>query len=189
MQYPTNFGSHTHKECANFNNGFCTLSGAIVDPNGPACPNFTPKTITTMPQPVNPQIQQTWRLPPYPQQPALYSAQRSYLPPSYIPYPWEMYGYNTLYPPFFTYLWNPYRYFSYWIMPWFNFPWEYMGYGYPAYDYEYQPYPLMFPSPFQVPPELLNEELAMLEAYKRELQAEIEEIEVRIRELKRWIGR
>lgn len=34
----------THRECANFSNGFCKLYGVSVDPNGPACPNFTPKT-------------------------------------------------------------------------------------------------------------------------------------------------
>ena len=188
MQYPVNFRSHTHKECANFNNGFCTLGGATVDPDGVACPNFTPKNITTMPQPVNPKIQRTWQLPPYPQQPALYSAQQFHPPPSHILYPWEMYDY-IWYPPFFAYLWNPYGYFSYWMMPWFNFLWQYDRYEYPAYSHEYKPYSLMFPSPFQVPLELLNEELAMLEAYRRELQAEIEEIDVRIRELKRWIGK
>ena len=32
-----------HGDCANFRNGFCTLYGTAVDPNGPACPNFTPR--------------------------------------------------------------------------------------------------------------------------------------------------
>lgn len=33
-----------HKECANFENGFCTAYDITVNPNDPACPNFTPKT-------------------------------------------------------------------------------------------------------------------------------------------------
>ncbi len=184
-----NSAFHTHKECAHFNNGFCTLSGAIVDPEGPACPNFTPKIEAAAPQPAPPQIQQAWR-PPAHLQPAFYPVQQSSSPLGYVPYPWA-YGYM-MHPPFFTGSWNPYEFFDYWMMPWLNFPWPYMGYEPPIYGYgrqPYPPYPLMPPSPFQAPPELLNEELAALEAYKRELQAEIEEINARIRELRRWIGR
>lgn len=32
----------THKQCANFNNGFCLIYGIAVDPDAPACPNFRP---------------------------------------------------------------------------------------------------------------------------------------------------
>ena len=35
-----------HRDCEYFNNGFCNLSGAAVDPYGPACPRFTPKNTT-----------------------------------------------------------------------------------------------------------------------------------------------
>ncbi|RLI05368.1 hypothetical protein DRO24_05945 [Candidatus Bathyarchaeota archaeon] len=40
MAYPT------HRECANFRDGRCLLLGIEVDPNGPACPNFTPRIQT-----------------------------------------------------------------------------------------------------------------------------------------------
>jgi len=33
----------THKECAYFSDGFCTLSGVAVDRDEAACPNFTPR--------------------------------------------------------------------------------------------------------------------------------------------------
>ncbi|RJS68291.1 hypothetical protein CW693_04745, partial [Candidatus Bathyarchaeota archaeon] len=36
----------THKQCANYKNGFCTIYGIPVNPDDPACPNFTPKTMT-----------------------------------------------------------------------------------------------------------------------------------------------
>jgi len=32
-----------HKDCINFENGYCRLFNIPVDPNGPACPNFKPK--------------------------------------------------------------------------------------------------------------------------------------------------
>lgn len=37
----------THKECIHFNNGFCILNNVSVDPNQLACPNFTPKNVTS----------------------------------------------------------------------------------------------------------------------------------------------
>ena len=40
----------THKQCANYRDGFCTFYGIPVNPDEPACPNFTPKTITQTPQ-------------------------------------------------------------------------------------------------------------------------------------------
>ena len=42
-------GKPTHKECINFRDGICTLYGIPVDPNQPACPNFTPKTAYQQP--------------------------------------------------------------------------------------------------------------------------------------------
>ncbi len=42
--------SATHKECAHFSDGFCTLNGVTVDPEQLACPNFTPKGTMTTPQ-------------------------------------------------------------------------------------------------------------------------------------------
>ena len=45
-------GFPTHKQCANFNNGFCLIHGIAVNPDDPACPNFTPN-ITEQSQ-VNP---------------------------------------------------------------------------------------------------------------------------------------
>lgn len=33
----------THRECANYSNGYCRLFNVRVDPNGPACPNFRPR--------------------------------------------------------------------------------------------------------------------------------------------------
>lgn len=37
-------GFPTHKYCANFKNGFCMAYRIAVNPDEPACPNFTPKT-------------------------------------------------------------------------------------------------------------------------------------------------
>ena len=46
MAYSTGYGHPIHRDCASFSNGFCTLSGVVVDPNGAACPRFTPKRKT-----------------------------------------------------------------------------------------------------------------------------------------------
>jgi hypothetical protein len=45
-------GFPTHQDCANFRNGLCTLNGIAVNPNGAACPKFTPRSITATPQAV-----------------------------------------------------------------------------------------------------------------------------------------
>jgi hypothetical protein len=37
-------GFHTHKQCANFKNGFCMAYEIIVNPDDLACPNFVPRT-------------------------------------------------------------------------------------------------------------------------------------------------
>lgn len=44
-------GFPTHKQCANFKNGFCITYGIAVNPDEIACPNFVPKT-TEQTQPV-----------------------------------------------------------------------------------------------------------------------------------------
>ena len=46
MTYSTEYGYPVHRNCLHFQNGFCTLSGVTVDPNGTACPRFTPKSTT-----------------------------------------------------------------------------------------------------------------------------------------------
>jgi hypothetical protein len=46
MAYSAGYGYPIHGECASFRNGFCTLSGVAVDPNGAACTRFTPKRKT-----------------------------------------------------------------------------------------------------------------------------------------------
>ncbi len=43
-------GFPIHRNCSNFRNGLCTLTGAAVDPNGYVCPNFTPKSLAETPQ-------------------------------------------------------------------------------------------------------------------------------------------
>jgi len=177
MGRSTNFGFHTHKECASFSSGFCIMSGIVVDPNGTACPNFTPKRMITTPHSARafPQAQQTRWLPPYFSE----STRQFYYSPGYIPNLWEMYSYQ-IYP------WNSYEYFDYLMMLWLNFPLPYAEYCRPAYVYGYQPY-YVFTHSHQLPPQTPYEELIMLEAYRRELQAEIEELDARIRKLKRWV--
>ena len=46
MAYSTVYGYSVHRDCVNFQNGLCTLIGVAVDPNGAACPRFTPRSIT-----------------------------------------------------------------------------------------------------------------------------------------------
>ena len=40
------YGYPVHRNCVNFQNGLCTLSGVAVNPYGAACPRFTPKNTT-----------------------------------------------------------------------------------------------------------------------------------------------
>ena len=44
MAYSTEYGPSVHRDCVNFQNGLCTLSGVAVDPNGAVCPRFTPRS-------------------------------------------------------------------------------------------------------------------------------------------------
>jgi hypothetical protein len=70
-------GFHTHKQCANFKNGFCMAYGIAMNPDDPACPNFVPKTTEqaqTVPrtspipyQPVAPPMQPAGNFPQFPQ--------------------------------------------------------------------------------------------------------------------------
>lgn len=47
MTYPRwQRGFATHKKCAYFSGGFCTLNGVMVGSDQPACPNFQPKDTT-----------------------------------------------------------------------------------------------------------------------------------------------
>lgn len=69
MSYSKQSGFPIHRNCANFRNGFCTLTGAAVDPSESACPNFTPKSLVETPraakayagtrQPYQPRLPQT----------------------------------------------------------------------------------------------------------------------------------
>lgn len=52
MGYSTNRGFPIHRNCTNFQNGRCMLLGIEVNPDGPACPNFTPKSMTETSLPV-----------------------------------------------------------------------------------------------------------------------------------------
>jgi len=51
---PSSYPRPTHKDCVNFKEGGCTLDNVAVDPNGFACPRFTPRTGVGQPYP--PQI-------------------------------------------------------------------------------------------------------------------------------------
>jgi hypothetical protein len=75
----------THRDCANFRKGLCTLNDIAVDPNGPVCPNFVPKgAMTTQPiARVPPQARQPYnlytpRIQSYPPYVPLYPTQASY---------------------------------------------------------------------------------------------------------------
>ena len=60
-------GTRIHKECAHFNNGFCTLNSIPVNPEQPACLRFTPKNVTVAAPGVKPYIQPPQITPLYPQ--------------------------------------------------------------------------------------------------------------------------
>lgn len=47
MGYTSRREYPVHGNCANYKNEICTLTGANVDPNGPACPRFKPKGLKT----------------------------------------------------------------------------------------------------------------------------------------------
>jgi hypothetical protein len=91
MEYSTQPGFPAHRDCANFRNGLCTLNGVAVNPNGTACPRFTPKSVMATPQAVRayPGARQPYQ--PYPPPQIGYS-----LPPPYAYPPWI--GYRHGYP-------------------------------------------------------------------------------------------
>ena len=49
ISYSKQSGFPIHGNCANFRSGLCTLNGVAVDPDGAACPSFTPKSVIAMP--------------------------------------------------------------------------------------------------------------------------------------------
>jgi len=88
MGYSTKHGFPAHQDCANFRDGVCILNGVAVNPNGIACPNFTPKSKMATPQTVKayPGIKQPYQ--PHPPQIG-YS-----LSPPYAYPPWIGYGHG-----------------------------------------------------------------------------------------------
>jgi len=177
MSYPAQYGFPTHKECTNFRNGICVLNGAAVDPYGPVCPSFMPKTTTDAARTQRQRIVQQPGMRPEtsrtmtPPQPPYPFSQFSY-PPTYAPDPSEAYGHPSypIYPPVFMYPQPPYGYRT------FPYPGDVSqaGYGYPSY----------YPYPYPTYPQSTYEELSMLEAYREGLKAEIESVNARIRELR-----
>jgi hypothetical protein len=49
MSYSKQSKFSIHSNCVNFRNGLCSLTGAPVDPDGNACPNYTPKSLAETP--------------------------------------------------------------------------------------------------------------------------------------------
>jgi len=54
---------YIHKNCIYYSDGFCTFNGVSVNPDGPACPRFTPRQATRGDKQEEPQPSQ-----PYPPQ-------------------------------------------------------------------------------------------------------------------------
>jgi hypothetical protein len=50
MTHSKQHGFATHENCTNFRSEYCSVYGIVVNPDSPACPNFTPKSIIRMPQ-------------------------------------------------------------------------------------------------------------------------------------------
>jgi len=87
-----------HRNCANFSNGICMLTGMPVDPEGAACPNFTPKPVGVQPPARRPSGLRPPARPPIPPM-----APPAYMAPPWPGYglrrvPWRRYGYSG-YPP------------------------------------------------------------------------------------------
>ena len=97
----------------------------------------------------------------------VYPAQSLQQPFTYMPAPWETQAYPIyqMYTPHFAYPWSPY---------------EPLTYGYQPHPFSYMPW---------MSPQQPIEELRMLEMYREELQAEIEAVDARIRELRSLIER
>ena len=89
MTYSKQSGFLIHRNCVNFRNEFCTLIGVAVDPNEPACPNFTPRSIIAARG--YPGARQPYQI--------YYPPQTGYgLPPPYAYPPWIGYGQGYLAP-------------------------------------------------------------------------------------------
>jgi len=115
-----------HSECANFRDGICLVTGARVNPDGAACPNFVPESTLAYQQPATAQygfMQQPvqpldYIVPPYMLMP--YSPCTPYIHPYYWLWPqnWAFPPYWPLMQYFSRYLWycnnNPYGYVFYW---------------------------------------------------------------------------
>lgn len=107
MAHSTQPGFPSHRDCANFRNGLCTLNGVAVNSNGVACPRFTPKNVMATPQvtraypgarqpyqPYPPQIMQSYPSHMLPLSPPPQIGHS--LPPPYTYPPWT--GYRHGYP-------------------------------------------------------------------------------------------
>jgi len=119
-------GIAKHSECANFRDGICLLTGAKVDPNGTACPNFIPKSTLSYQRPPTGQYG-------FMQQPS-YASHPVVPLPHMLPYvsPW--------FPPWF---------YAYWAFM-NHLLWQYwqyipFGYSYNPWFIPYGYYPLMPP--------------------------------------------
>jgi len=99
MEYSTQHGFPVHQDCANFRDGICKLNGVAVNPNGVACPNFTPKSKMATPQ--------TVKAYPRSRQAHLPQTIQSYPPQMSPPIPPPQVGYNLsplyAYPPWIGY--------------------------------------------------------------------------------------
>ncbi len=196
MGYSMQPGSSTHGNCTNFEDGLCTLYGVSVDPNGAACPSFTPKSIMEVPktervypgaqqyhQPYSPQTMQGYR----PHRPT--SPQFRYPPmPDYhssIPYPPQTgYGYP-----------SPYGY-PYQYGPGYRYPYRPPTYPYIGHPYgQFPPAPMppttSPPTSMPMAPPLgpgeegnLEKQRSALEQQINALQEEFKRIERRLRELR-----
>ena len=211
MSYPAQYGFPTHKECTNFRNGICTLSGVAVYPDGLVCPSFTPKSMTETPQAarVYPGAMRSYQ----PSPPQIEQGFTPYFspPPPQIGYP-PMFYYPQQYPhkPLpYVYVYDPrsplqLRYgYSYQYGPGYRYP--YRPQAYPYEEYPYWQYPPMYAPhiapmpPFSYPtarvppmaPSLWSDDEAWYLEHRSALkqqvnviQEELKRIERRLRELR-----
>lgn len=94
MSYSRQYGFPKHSDCANFRNGSCALNGVAVNPDGAACPNFTPKSIMPTSQAARSHLRAEQSSQLYP--PRIRQSLPPYVPNS-LPPPQTMYGYRISY--------------------------------------------------------------------------------------------
>jgi hypothetical protein len=94
MSYSKQHEFPTHGGCANFRSGFCTLKRVAVNPDGAACPDFTPKCIMATPQAVKAYSRAGQPSQPY--SPHITQGYPLYTPTS-LPSPQTRHGYRTRY--------------------------------------------------------------------------------------------